>query len=174
MDINDFERMLPIDKHRLDEELEVQAEVQWRIAERLAKSNADRDDLKDVYERVRAEVAEDVLLHTPGLAAAKVDAKVIVTPRRIRGWEDYLESKKVSERWYVLHEAWRARGFALKSLCDLSASNYFAVDSHTVQSLDVKEARAALHRERRASTLNRQRTSAPESKEPIRRRAVMS
>lgn len=148
MEIADFEKLLPIHKNQLDEELEMQAEVQWRIAERLANANADRDDLKDVYDRTRAEVAEEVLLHTPGLSVAKLDARVVVSSRRIRDWDKYLESKKTSERWWSLHEAWRARGFALKSLCDLSASNYFAVDSHTIADRDVKEARAALHRER--------------------------
>lgn len=164
MNLKDFEALLPISKSDLDSELETQAATQWHIASLLAAANMMRDDMKDVHDRVKAEVSMQALIRDPSLSVAKVNMVVDTAPTRIRAWEDYLEYKKDAERWASMYEAWRSRGFALKSLCDLHASDYFAVSSHTTR----PSADAAVQRHRQALADDRKERGA------VRRRVVIS
>lgn len=131
MEIEDFEKMLVIKKHQLDEELAIQADVQWRIVERLNAANATRDQYKDKLAQAESKLASEIIAENPKLAMTKVDSEVKCDPHRIRVLSAYMETKSVADRWNGLYEAWRARGFAIKSLCDLYSSSYFASDSHT-------------------------------------------
>ncbi len=131
MDITDFEAMLVIKKHQLDEELAIQADVQWRIVENLNAANAARDRHKDLLAQVESSAASEIIAENPKLAMTKVDSEVKRDPHRVRMLGTYMEAKEVADRWNGMYEAWRARGFAIKSLCDLYSSSYFTSDSHT-------------------------------------------
>lgn len=155
MDLNSFEGMLRINKHRLDEELELQAEIQWRISEEMNSAGAKVAELKDRLGQVEAEAAKALLEQFPGLGDAKIKDQVRASPMRIRASAAYNSAKTIHERWISMHSAWVSRGFSLKSLCDLHHSDYFAVSSHTVADSDkvtsmretMNQARKAVHSE---------------------------
>lgn len=152
MEIEDFEKMLVIKKHQLDEELAIQADVQWRISEKLAAANANRDDLKEALARVESDLTMLILREEPKLAVTKIEIELKTEPKRMRAFQLYMLAKQSADRWSGLYEAWKARGFAIKSLCDLYASNYFVSDGHSPrQSSDSLHARYDAERARRAT-----------------------
>lgn len=131
-DIATFRNMLRPNKNRLDDELEVQADVMDRISTRIASLDLVYDQAKAELDMVEARLfkgfKEDGDKVTDKSAAASVirDRDYIAAQRKLG------DARLNLAEWRGLYEAWKARGFAINKLCDLYAAQYFTKDSHSI------------------------------------------
>lgn len=128
-----YRAMLPVHKHRLDDELEIQAQFMEQISTETIRYNARmlerKLDLDKLEGRLMTELKED----EPKLTAAEVTAKIKRDPDRVKAWEIYLAALSEHLRWEGLRDAWKQKGFSIKTLADLYASQYFQLSSHQVR-----------------------------------------
>lgn len=158
VDIKDLQALLPIDKDRLDEELAIQAEVQWRIAEHVVTQSNCVIDLKYKLDKLEAQIAIDLTDANPKLSIERTKNQVRVDRERDGMYWLYAKSRTELDQWSNLHDAWKARGYALKSLCDLAVSNYFTSDGYTKRveiDRDHQKGREALAKAREESKRER-------------------
>lgn len=126
--LEEAKKMLRISKHRLDDELEVQSQVQFDIAESMATANARQLALKSDLAKSDAELLIDL---RKGLkkTVTELDAEIQIDSEHIILLRQFQTALKEYELWNGMYESWKARGFALRGLSDLSMSNYFVVDT---------------------------------------------
>ena len=127
--LDQAKKMLRISKHRLDDELEVQSQVQFDIAESLATANARQSALKEALEKSDAELLIDLRRSDVKRTVAELQAEILTDGEHIVKSREYQIAHKEYELWNGMYESWKARGFALRGLSDLSMSNYFVVDT---------------------------------------------
>lgn len=124
-----YRNMLRVDKLRLDDELEVQAEVRQRIAEEVAKLNTRMLEAKDALARTEANLLEDAKDNDPKLTVDMARAKVLRSTDRQRAWSSYQASRETFEMWKDLLESWDTKGHKLRDLGGLYIGDYFAIKS---------------------------------------------
>lgn len=125
-----FRTMLPIHKHRLDDELEIHAQLQEQISHETTLRNSRMLEAKEELAKTEARVADDLREDDPKITVAAVTAKLYRAPERVRAWQKYQEARAEHERWDGLLSAWKQKGYSIKTLADLYASQYFALQSH--------------------------------------------
>lgn len=122
--------LLEVQKHRLDDHLEFQASFMQEIAEQFVRSNNKANSLKDEVQQVEARVAADIRDTQEKTTVAEIDSKLKRSPERIAAFVKYQVAKAEADRWGALLDAWKAKGFAIKTLADLYSAQYFSVASH--------------------------------------------
>lgn len=125
-----FRAMLPIHKHRLDDELEIQAQLQEQISHEATIRNSRMLEAKEELAKTEARVSDDLRDDDPKITVAAVQAKLYRDPKRVRAWQEYQAARAEFERWDGLLSAWKQKGFSIKTLADLYASQYFALQAH--------------------------------------------
>jgi hypothetical protein len=128
--------LMPISKHRLDDELEQQPQRMQEISEQLVVCNSAMLRAKETLSQVEARLALDYRDSEDKLTAAQVTAKITRARERVKAWEEYQDARSAHEEWTGLLEAWRARGFAIKTLADLYQAQYYSVDRTTHRQAD--------------------------------------
>lgn len=120
---------LPIRKHRLDDELEIQGELHHRIAEEVARLHRSVSECRDRLDRVESGLIRDAKVDNPrqGLESIKLEFGRDASWKSAR--DAYLVQREEHERWEGLLEAWRQRGYALSKLADLWMASYYAQES---------------------------------------------
>lgn len=152
MTLEQIRAMLYINKHRLDDELQIQADIMDRISTQVVLKNSAMLEAKDDLSKVEGRLGEDFRDGEVKLTVGQLDAKIRRSPERVRAWDRYQQARAGLESWQGLHEAWKQKSYSLKALCDLYAAQYFSPDSHQVserqRSRDeqVDTGRAALRR----------------------------
>lgn len=130
-DLATFRKMLRVDRNTLDDDLEVQAEVLDRISQqvnRLGQRLAEaKEKLSSTEARLTRDVAEDA---TTKMTATQVSAEVHRHRDRRDAWAAHQSARFEFEEWEALRDAWRQRGYSLKTLSDLYAAQYFTTSSH--------------------------------------------
>lgn len=127
-DYDQYRRMLLVNKHRLDDELEVHAEILERIGDECVRLEARSLQLKDDLARTEARLTEDYREDGSKITKDQVEAKVIRDRDRIRAFEAHQIARVEHQRWERLYEAWKARDYAVRKLADLFGNQYFAND----------------------------------------------
>ena len=127
--IDTIKDRLQIDRHRLDDELELQPQVTYFISDKVAEANSAVLAAKESLEKLEAEIRLDLRGSTTKRTNDEINAEIQIDADRINKNVRYLECKREHEKLLGLAESWRARGFALKTLADLYMANYFASDS---------------------------------------------
>ncbi len=152
MSIDDYRRKLRVNKHTLDDELEEQPDIMDRISRKIVELNSKAQEAKDELAKTEGRIAEDVKESDPKLSLPVIDAKVKRSPDRVRAWQRFQNARAELEEWQGLLEAWKQKGYSIKTLADLYAANYFSVNSTTMSDRqkrrhdDSGEARASLRR----------------------------
>ncbi len=123
-----FRNMLRINKHRLDDELEIQAETQERISSHLAQLNSRQLELKKTLDQEAARIVAE-LKEASKISDTAADKEAKRDRAYITAWQAWLVARQEHEEWAGLYEAWKARGYQLKTLADLHGDQYFAVTS---------------------------------------------
>jgi hypothetical protein len=125
--------MLQINKHALDDELEMQAVVQQRIHDRLQAASNLLEREKDSLERAEADVFIDVTdLHVRSGEKPNLDYlrnSVKIDSYRKAKFDSWNAARGEYEVWQGLYESWKQRGFALKALTDLAVAGYYVTDT---------------------------------------------
>lgn len=145
---------LRINKHCLDDELEIQAQITHDIAELLAKANEQLLGFKDAMDQVEAEIRLELRNGEVKYSNDVIEAEIITNGKRRIAFRAYKNQKREVETLNGLFEAWKSRGFSLKSLSDLYHADYFAVDSAGKRE-NYQSDREAIGRNRRPLTKRR-------------------
>lgn len=124
-----YSKMLVISKDHLDDELEVQSEVQQRIAIEVTRLNTAVAEAKDALRQVEADLAVELRSDGTKLTDKQLDLEVMRDNRRVVASRKFHAVREECERWTSLLDSWRQRGYSLKTLADLYSAQYFAIDS---------------------------------------------
>lgn len=127
--LHEYTAALRVDKHRLDDELEVQAESQYHISQEVARKNSDVQAAKDALAAVEARLTLDLKSHEPKLTAEQLKALVQRHRDRAAAWQAWAAAREEYEMWLGLLEAWRQKGYALSKLAELHGQQYYAPSS---------------------------------------------
>ena len=124
-----FRNMLRVNKHRLDDELEIQGETQERISSHLARLNSRQLELKKSLDSVEASVIARLKEGDSKLSNPIAEKEARRDRDYISAWQAWSVARQEYEEWLGLYEAWKSRGYALKTLADLYGDQYYAIDS---------------------------------------------
>lgn len=161
IDIEVFRAMLPIDKNRLDEELEMHAVTADRIATMTAAANKAAQTAKRDLDIRLAEIVAD--LRDSKVPATLVEKEAKRDIAYIKAHTHFLNLQEQHEQWEGLRAAWTSRGYNIKPLGELFAHQYFSV---TTIEQDPRASRQARKEMAAGLAAMRQRAEAP----PLRRR----
>jgi hypothetical protein len=128
----EYRAMLPVMKHRLDDELEVQAQIMEQIITETVRQNSRLLECKLNLEKLEGRLLAEYKEDDPKMTVAQVEAKVKRDPERDKAWQIYLSALSEVSKWQGLQDAWRQKGFSIKTLADLYATQYFQLSSHQV------------------------------------------
>lgn len=157
MSLEQYRGMLAIQPHRLDEELEIQAMIQDRIANQRAIANAKQLEAKDILARKESRIADELREDDPKLTVGGVNGKVARDPERLKAWDHYQACRTEFESWDGLYESWKTRGYKIRDLADLWIAQYYTTDSYTSKataSAGNDERRAAMRRNHQDRHIN--------------------
>ena len=169
-----FRAMLRVNKHRLDDELEIQAELLEKIGVECARQNSRQIDLKAKLEQIVGRLSEDIRDDEPKLTVGAVEAKVKREQDYQDAWTSYQSARAEHERWTVLQEAWRQRGFSIKTLADLYGSEYFKLDSTHIRAKAVRTEQEAFNQGQEARAGLRAASVPKSDPAPSKRRSLLS
>lgn len=172
--IDVFRNMLRINKHRLDDELEIQAETQERISSHLARLNSRMLELKKSTDQTEASVIARLKDNDAKLSNPLAEKEAKRDREYMSAWQAYQVARQEYEEWLGLYEAWKSRGYQLKTLADLHGDQYFAIDYTTGKAAREAASDDARSRMREAAA-QRNSEPAPEQITPPlpRRRATI-
>jgi hypothetical protein len=160
--------LLPVQKHRIDEHLEMHAEILDQIAQGVTLANSRQLEAKDALLKVEARLATDAKEDDPKLTVAGVDSLVRRHADRTKAYLAYQRDRADFEEWSGLLEAWRSKGYSMKTLADLYSTQYFTLESF--QKNDTSARGAAFSR-----GMNREASPPPPTSTelPVRRRSLL-
>lgn len=127
--IDQIQAMLTVDKHRLDEALVVQADVMFRISDNITDYAEQVAQLSDDLKQVEAAAFLEAKDQGQSDKLAEKTAKS--HPGRVKIGDQLAAAKRQHSRWSGLHEAWKARGYAIRELAALYAAQYFVVSPNS-------------------------------------------
>ena len=163
--VDDYYPLIPINKHDIDRELEVQAELLLRISESKTRAasrmHEAKDELATAESRVYMKIRESGVKYT----ADETKNKVQQDSKRYEAWKEYQAARHEYDRWEGLFESWKQRGFAINKLGDLFLGGYFTTASITGD----KQQRNAEHQHNRQAIAKARTTAKAEESTPRRR-----
>jgi len=117
---------LKVDKHAIDDALEQQSVMLEAIHRQLAQENAALARCKRMLEVAEDKAMEDLARTHPELTNPQRERKAHRHDIYRDAHEEYITQKASVEEWEGLAKAWFNRGFDLRALADLHASQYFS------------------------------------------------
>lgn len=130
-DLETFRRLLRPNKHNLDEELEIQAEVMGRISDCMAHAGARAAEAEQDLKAVEARLYQQFKSDDEKRTDKALESAIKRHQDRVRASEKSIALGRELAQWQGLYDAWRARGFSISKLCDLYVAQYFTKDSHS-------------------------------------------
>lgn len=129
-DLDTFRRLLRVNKNRLDDELELQADVMDRLSERIAKLVVRSEEAENDLKLTEARLFRDLKDGDEKMTDKAAESAVRRHQERARAFKAVLDASHELRLWQGLYEAWKARGYSINKLCDLYAAQYFTKDAH--------------------------------------------
>ena len=121
-----------VNRHRLDEELELQGEFAYWIGHMVAQKDGQVDSFADEVKRTEARLSAEARERLDKPTEKEIEAWVRRQPERITAFEQLQVAKVDAGRWAAAAEGWKQRSYALKSLAALYSSDYWAQRTTTV------------------------------------------
>lgn len=128
-DIKTFRNMLRINKHRLDDELEIQREIQDRIGSEGSRALARQLDAEEKLDNHEAQLLLDLRESAEKITNDEIKAKIQTNRERKQLALDVHRLKAEHLEWEKLLKCWEGRGYDLRALSDLWSTQYFIIDS---------------------------------------------
>lgn len=159
--IAEFRDLLLIDKNRLDEHLQEQAEIFYRIADALAQAQSVRDKAKEDISITDAQLnlqfRKDLEEEGTKVTDAKINAMVQDDDEHHAAFNEYMDAKEQADKLSAMREAWMQRSYMLRELVGLFISGYFADQTLKGGSPEAREMkatadRAEIHRKRKQTS----------------------
>lgn len=146
--LDQVRRMLPTQKHRLDDELEIHADIQERISLQVTVHNSRVLETKDELAKLESRLIDD-LKDGERISNEVAAGRVKRDPERVRAWQRYQAARAEHEAWLGVYEAWRSKGYGMKTLADLYMAQYFNVNDRSMS--DTQRERLEQGDDRRAA-----------------------
>jgi len=143
--LDEFRRLLKFSRHRLDDELERNAETMEHVGRELAAAHADEAALKEKRDRALARALADLRDADNKLTVAAAEAEAKRSKVYTDASQDYQDAKQLAEEWDHLFSSWRQRGQDLRTMANLFGAQYFAIRDATAGGREPAES-AALQR----------------------------
>ena len=136
--------MLPSSKYKLDDELEVQADLMDRISQELTRAAREEAEAKDALARLEARLASDYRSGAEkGVTVGEIAGMVLRDADRVRAFNAHQDAIAAHSEWKGLLEAWRQKGFSISKLAELYGQNYFSPVSGGRRSTEDRPSHAA-------------------------------
>lgn len=128
MRVDEVRALLAVDKHRLDDEFEIHADIADRIGQevtRAARGEAEAKDRLAVLEaRLGAQYRREA---ETKLTKDEVESLVLRDAERGSAFRAYQDAIADHSEWKTLRDAWKDKGYSIKGLSDLFGESYFAL-----------------------------------------------
>jgi hypothetical protein len=129
VEIDELKGYLKIDKNRLDEELEEQPMLLFKISEAYVQAAAERDMLKEALATTDAKLdrkaRESLERSEEKVTEAMVKNWVQTDKEHATATRAYLDAKQQAELLVALRDAFQSRGYFLRDLATLYTANYY-------------------------------------------------
>lgn len=174
-ELEKYRNLVPVNKHRLDDELEIQSDVQVRLGGFAASAEARMNEAKDKLARTEARLELDLREEHSDrkLTKDEVGATVVRHKERVAAFDAYQEALHLHNQWARLYDAWKTRMSVMQALARLYSDNYWSSDSvspgRKKRDEDTDERRAEI---RRAHGPLSEYTTRADAEQPRRRRVV--
>jgi hypothetical protein len=129
MTLIELRNMLRINRHRLDDELEIQAEILEKIGRSVVTLNSRQIELKRLLDVAEAKIIARIKENDPKTTNPMAEKEAKDDREYLRAWQAYQAARSEHEEWESLYKAWHARGFDIKALGELFANQYFAINA---------------------------------------------
>lgn len=152
--IGELRSYLMIDKDALDDMLQEQPDLMFRVSEVLEQAVSLRDQAKEYLAVTDAECATHYRGKEEKATESKIRDAVQLDSRHAVAFETYMHWKKETGVLGALKDAFEQRGHRLRDLGNLYVSGYFSTSAHkqatgAVQDRRAEEGRAAMAAKRR-------------------------
>ena len=156
--IEDLEYALRIDEYALEEAVQRNPDLFYRVARQTALAISRRDEAKQDWEDAKADADLDVrnAIQEGDRYPETAIQQDVRRDKKVRSaYQSFLTAKKQVQRWEALERAYEKRSMALNKLVDLSVANYFSDTPNNsrnmgqVRDIRVKEIKRSLADKRR-------------------------
>jgi len=135
--IQRLETGLQIDEHALDEALQYQPDLFYRVSARLSHLISERDYAKQELEEIEAEVSVRLRLEAEKektkLSVAECEALKTIDSEVVKASRKMLDLQRMVGQYSALKEAFNQRSYALKDLVALHIANYYSDSAQSNQ-----------------------------------------
>jgi hypothetical protein len=129
IDLEEFRGYLAIDKHALDKELMQQSQLFFTVADELVLALSKRDALKEGLATIDAGLDKKYRAGNSKVTETAIKSMVQLDREHQLAMGQYLQLKLEADQLAALKEAFQQRNYAIRDLCQLFVSQYFAQDS---------------------------------------------
>jgi hypothetical protein len=151
----EFEASLRIDLNALDEALQAQPDVYYRVSRKVALLTSRRDAAKKELELVEADMDAEVRKNSRRLeekvTETEIKNRIARMPKAQEAWDQLHKLNAELGEWVALKGGFEQRSYALKDLTALHLANHYgdqqSLERNRVQKYD--ESRKALNERRR-------------------------
>jgi len=128
--LEEYAEALLIDKYSLDAGLIEQPTVYYNVGVGYANAMSARDFARAELDRAKAdadrEVRNQAMDENVRITEAQVANRILEDPLYQAANRNYLDWKALTEKWIALKESFGQRAYALRDMCQLWISNYYA------------------------------------------------
>lgn len=124
--------LLSPNKHRLDDELELQPDMYERISAIVTAKNSRMLEAKEDLARIEGRVLEDIREGDAKITVDVANGRMRRNPERVRAWQAFQDAREALESWQGVLEAWKQKGYSIKTLSELYSAQYFGVSPNNI------------------------------------------
>lgn len=175
MKYQDYKDALKIDKDDLDNELIAQPQLLADVSEEFVRAQSRRDQANEKQKQVQAE--RFAVLSKESKTVKEADSKVVVDEKYIEAREQYKSAENEAAKWEYLRDAYKERGFMLRTLAQLYSTEYYQQASVYGSQRAADDAQYQTYRKQQAERRQRKgkrSTESTEDKRPTRKRRSLS
>lgn len=167
--LDQYAKMLLINKLRLDDELEIQAELQHAISMEVVRLSTRAIEAENQLKHTEAELYVQFKEEGGKMTADEIKAATRINRKRVSAWEKWQTAREVHEQWAGLLQAWITKGYKLADVGALFASDYFALRTLTRPDGERRRDLNAADEDSRSAM----RKASEERSDPPRRRSAL-
>lgn len=176
--IAELEKVAGVDKHALDDNLEEQPDLFYRVSKACAIANSQADiakmNIDELTARLDGTYREDFAKAGEKVTDTAVKQAIANDPEIRQATTDWLEKREIAARWMALKDTYVQRSYVMKELVTLYTVGYFsdAVGGKARnQQSDARETQARSARTQALEERNRDRAEAGEDNDRRRNRS---
>lgn len=149
--IEDLEPGLAIDEHALEEALQQQPDLFYRVSKALALLISERDEAKMELQTVEAEIDMEIrreaMDNDEKVTVGEVEARRRIHKKVVAANLRLIDFNKQVGQYSALKEAFQQRSYVLKSLSELYIANYYGDVQSSSGTRHMRDATAEATRE---------------------------